>query len=117
MTAHSTHHLSNDHPAEVTIRSLGVGDGAAVSRLAQRDSARPPAGLLLGAEVGGRLLAAISARTGEVIADPFHRTAELVEALRERAGQIDGRPGGNARGLLARLRRSAAAKRAVPARS
>jgi len=117
MTTFSTNPGSDGHAAEVTIRRLGVDDAAAVRRLAQRDSSQPPAGLLLGAELDGRLMAAISATSGEVVADPFHRTAELVEALRLRVGHIDGQPGGSRRGLVARLRRTAAAKRALPARS
>jgi hypothetical protein len=116
MSTHSIDIRSDGHAAEVTIRRLSVDDDAAVTRLAQLDSSRAPAGVLLGAELDGRLMAAISATTGEVIADPFHRTAELVEALRVNAGQIDGRPGGSSRGLLSRLRRTTAAKRVQPAR-
>jgi hypothetical protein len=117
MSTHSIDIRSDGHAAEVTIRRLSVDDDAAVTRLAQLDSSRAPAGVLLGAELDGRLMAAISATTGEVIADPFHRTAELVEALRVNAGQIDGRPGGSSRGLLSRLRRTPAAKPVQPARS
>ena len=40
---------------------------------------------MLGAEVEGRLLAAISIETGEVIADPFSRTSELRALLKLRA--------------------------------
>ena len=87
---------------QVTIRRLGGEDEAAVARLAGRDSAHRPAGELLGAEVDGRLLAAISLAGGEVIADPFHPTREIAEVLRLRARQLDGRGGG--RRLLAWLR-------------
>jgi hypothetical protein len=117
MTTFSTNAGSDGHAAEVTIRRLDVDDAAAVRRLAQRDSSQPPAGLLLGAELDGRLRAAISATSGEVVADPFYRTAELVETLRLRVGQVDGQPGASRRGLLSRLRRTTAAKRALPARS
>jgi hypothetical protein len=116
MSTHSIDIHSDGHAAEVTIRRLSVDDDAAVTRLAQLDSSRAPAGVLLGAELDGRLMAAISATTGDVVADPFHRTAELVEALRVNAGQIDGRPGSSSRGLLSRLRRTTAAKRVQPAR-
>jgi hypothetical protein len=34
------------------------------------------------AEVDGRLVAALSERTGEAVADPFEPTAHLVEMLR-----------------------------------
>jgi hypothetical protein len=115
MSTHSIDIRNDRHAAEVTIRCLGVDDAAAVARLAQLDSSRAPAGVLLGAELDGRLMAAISATTGEVIADPFHRTAELVEALKVNADRIGGRPGGSSRGLLSRLRRMTAAKRFQPA--
>ena len=85
----------------ITIRRLADADAAAIRELAQRDSARTPAGLLLGAELDGRLLAAISTTTGEVVADPFHPTARVVEVLRLRAAQLERRSRG--RGLLARL--------------
>ena len=85
----------------ITIRRLADADAAAIRELALRDSARTPAGLLLGAELDGRLLAAISTTTGEVVADPFHPTARVVEVLRLRAAQLERRSRG--RGLLARL--------------
>jgi hypothetical protein len=73
---------------EIEIRLLGRGDGAAVARLAQLDTASPPPSPLLGAIVDGRLLAAHSLGTGESIADPFRRTAEIRTLLAERAGQV-----------------------------
>jgi hypothetical protein len=72
----------------VTIRPLSETDSEALRVLAERDSARAPNGSLLGAEKDGRLLAAISTSSGEVVADPFHRTADLVGLLRIRAGQL-----------------------------
>ncbi|HSJ16522.1 MAG TPA: hypothetical protein VK920_00335 [Solirubrobacterales bacterium] len=89
---------------QVTIRRLGGDDEAAVSRLAERDSARRPAGELLGAEVDGRLAAAISLTDREVIADPFHPTREVVEVLRLRARQLDGRHPNRGRRLLSWMR-------------
>jgi hypothetical protein len=88
---------------QVTIRRLGGDDETEVSRLAERDSAHRPAGELLGAEVDGRLMAAISLAGGDVIADPFHPTREIVDVLRLRARQLDGRPRRGPR-LLAWLR-------------
>lgn len=88
---------------QVTIRRLGGGDETEVSKLAERDSAHRPAGELLGAEVDGRLMAAISLAGGDVIADPFHPTREIVDVLRLRARQLDGRPRRGPR-LLAWLR-------------
>jgi hypothetical protein len=106
-------HPDNDR-IEVTIRALGIRDLAQVKRLAQRDSSREPPGELLGAEVHGQLLAAVSTTTGEVIADPFRPTAALVEALRLRASQASGPSRGRLRGVLSRLRRSADSRAALP---
>ena len=54
----------------VTIRRLGAHDAAAVTRLAQLDTARAPSGELIGAELDGHLVAAISTATGEAISRP-----------------------------------------------
>jgi hypothetical protein len=71
---------------EITIRPAYADDELALRRLAAVDSADavPPAPLLL-AELDGELRAALSLADGSVIADPFVRTAELVELLRTRA--------------------------------
>jgi hypothetical protein len=66
----------------VTIRLAARGDEPALARLAARDSRAMPAGPHLISERGGAVEAALSLRTGEVVADPFVRTAELVELLR-----------------------------------
>jgi hypothetical protein len=64
-------------------------DAAALSRLAQLDSARPPGPeQVLVAEVGGELRAALPLDGGPVIADPFQPTADLVAMLAERARQL-----------------------------
>jgi hypothetical protein len=76
----------------ITIRRLGAEDAADVTRLAQLDTARAPSGELIGAELDGHLVAAVSITTGEAIADPFRRTAEIVDVLRLRASQLNGRP-------------------------
>lgn len=81
----------------ITIRRLGDRDLAAVERLAQLDSRRPPEGALLGVEIDGRLLAAISLATGESMADPFSRTGELRALLELRAAQLRRRDHGRRR--------------------
>jgi hypothetical protein len=78
----------NDHFAQITIRRLNANDAAAVARLAARDSSPAPAGALLGAEVEGRLLAALSLTDGASIADPFSRTHEVRSLLELRASQL-----------------------------
>ena len=83
----------------VTLRFGGAIDETALARLAQLDSAVAPAQPVLVAEVGGRLVAALSLVDGTVIADPFHRTADLVDLLRARAGQLRGEARARRRGL------------------
>jgi hypothetical protein len=73
---------------QLTLRMCAESEYLELERLAQRDSAVVPAGALLVAESGARLLAAISLETEEVIADPFQRTADAVELLRRRAKQL-----------------------------
>jgi hypothetical protein len=86
----------------IEIRLLGLADGAALTRLAQVDTASTPPAPVLGGIVGGRLVAAHSLQTGESIADPFRRTAEIRSLLAERAAQVRG---GRSHGLLGRVRR------------
>ena len=76
--------------SNITIRRLdrSSGDATALMRLAGVDSRSAPGGELLGAEVDGRLLAAISLENGNVIADPFAPTSELRKLLQLRAEQL-----------------------------
>ena len=89
------------HDNSITMRTAGPEHAAQLRRLAERDSARVPAGELLVAVVDTQVRAAVSIRSGEAVADPFHPTRELVALLSERAEQLRGskRPG-----LRARLR-------------
>jgi hypothetical protein len=67
----------------VTLRLTNAADGRALQRLAELESRWfPPPGPHLVAVTEGRVDAAISLSTGEVIADPFRRTAELGDLLR-----------------------------------
>ena len=71
--------------AEVTIRLERPADSAAIVGVAQRDSAPvPPAPRLLAVR-GGAVEAVLSLRSGDIVADPFEPTADLVELLRCRA--------------------------------
>lgn len=65
----------------VTIRAAHPTDHEALRRLAERDSARPIQEPAVVAQVDGELRAAVSVRTGDAVADPFHPTAELVDLL------------------------------------
>jgi hypothetical protein len=72
----------------ILIREATDRDHAALVRLAERDSASRPPEPVLVAFIRGEARAAISLSTGAFIADPFHRTAELVRLLRLRAAQL-----------------------------
>jgi hypothetical protein len=76
----------------VTLRSADEADRDALDRLAQLDSRPLSPGPHLVAERGGRIEAAVSLATGELVADPFHRTAELCQLLRCHAGPVRVRP-------------------------
>jgi hypothetical protein len=69
----------HDH---ITITHSNAADADAIRRLALLDDRRPPHGPALLAYVGGELRAAIGILDGQVVADPFHLTADIVEMLR-----------------------------------
>jgi hypothetical protein len=71
-----------------TIRRASDADAIAVARLAELDSASPPTGELLLAEVAGELWAAVEVEGGAAIADPFRPSGDLVELLRFRAARM-----------------------------
>jgi hypothetical protein len=82
----------------VTIRMAVSADAAALDRLAQLDSAPPPApGPTLVAEVDGELRAAVPLQGGPALADPFRPTVELVAILAQRRQQLAAPPGRAAR--------------------
>jgi hypothetical protein len=72
----------------VTLRLAEEADAARLECLAQLDSSPLPPGPYLVAERDRRMDAAISLATGELIADPFRRTAELRDLLRSHAGGL-----------------------------
>jgi hypothetical protein len=76
----------------VTLRLADEADAPRLERLADLDTRPLPPGPHLVAERDRRMQAAISLATGELIADPFHRTAELCELLRCHAGGVRVRP-------------------------
>jgi hypothetical protein len=77
---------------DVSVRRLDhrPSDRAALEYLADLDSSKPLTGEVLGAELDGALVAAISLTTGDVIADPFIRTDHIRSLLELRASQIRG---------------------------
>jgi len=85
----------------LTIRRADAADSSALARLAVLDSASPPTGEALLAEVGNELWAAIEVDSGTAIADPFRPSGELVDLLKLRASLIGERK--SARRSLASL--------------
>jgi hypothetical protein len=73
---------------KLTIRHADAADAGALVRLAALDSAYPPTGDALLAEVGDDLWAAIELDTGAAIADPFKPSGDLVDLLRLRASLL-----------------------------
>jgi hypothetical protein len=76
----------------LTIRSATAADTAALATLAALDSRAVPASPQLVATDGDQLIAAVSAHDGAAIADPFVRSADVVEILRRRARQVAEKP-------------------------
>jgi hypothetical protein len=78
----------NESRTDIAIRRADASDARALWRLAALDNAAAPhAGPdVLVAEVAGRIVAAVHG--DRAIADPFQRTAELVELLRLRVAQV-----------------------------
>jgi hypothetical protein len=92
----------------VTIRAARQADLPAVASLAQLDSARVPRGRVLLAELRGSVVAAISLESGELFADPFVSTADVVKDLRAKAAEVrladDPETGRRGSSLMARVR-------------
>jgi hypothetical protein len=86
----------------IVIRHASDADARALIDLAQLDDRAPLTGPVLIAEVDGVARAALDLHDGSVAADPFARTAELVELLKVHArGTHAGH--GSLRGRLASL--------------
>jgi hypothetical protein len=74
----------------IVIRLATLKDSRTLSNLAALDSRRPLAGPAMLAEVDGVVRAALDLSDGSVAADPFVRTAEVVELLCLRARRLQG---------------------------
>jgi hypothetical protein len=84
----------------IAIRPAGPADGPALAALAEMDSAPGAAarlprlaadsseGAVLVADVDGHPVAALDVARDAAVADPFERTARIVELLRLRARQL-----------------------------
>jgi hypothetical protein len=81
--------LHTTHPSEVTVRLARESDTARLFSLAALDSApAPQGGEYLIAETEAQIVAALPLGGGLPIADPFRRTAALVQMLELRADQL-----------------------------
>src|SRR3954470_5532949 len=94
--------------APVHIRTAHPDDSFDLWRLAELDSAVVPERPLVVAQSEGQIVAALSLRTGDVIADPFRRSTEAVELLKLRATQLPGELEHPRGGVIGRLRGRAA---------
>ena len=74
--------------APLVIRLATEADRRSVERLAQLDSARPPADQVLIGELHGQAVAAVSLSDGKAISDPFVPAGEIVELVQLRARQL-----------------------------
>lgn len=74
---------------DITIRRSRSQDQEAIGTLAQLDSQTRPHGDALLAFDGDELVAALPLDGGRPIADPFQRTAEIVDLLQLRAAQAE----------------------------
>lgn len=74
---------------QIVIRRQADGDNGAVVRLAGLAGRPTPPHPVLLAEADGKLVAAVSRRTGEVVSDPFEASADVIALLRLRAAQLD----------------------------
>ena len=86
----------------ITIRTATDADVPDLARLAALDETATIHLPALIAEADGRLIAARSLADGLVAADPFARTADVIELLELRAARLAGSP--HRRGLALRRR-------------
>jgi hypothetical protein len=76
------------HTNAMAFRPATAADDAALRRLAALDSTTPLSGTVLLAELDGDLVAARSLADDRAVADPFVRTAEVLEVLRAYAARL-----------------------------
>ena len=78
----------HDADAALLIRPASPDDEPAIARLSALDEHVLPRGERLIGELGGRIVAALDVRSGDVVADPFVPTRGIVELLGLRAAQV-----------------------------
>jgi hypothetical protein len=80
----------HSHTGAIAIRHAADADARTLADLALLDDRAPLTGPALIAEVDGVARAALDLHDGSVAADPFVRSAEVVEMLRLRARRLQG---------------------------
>src|SRR4051812_22192621 len=75
-------------PESVLVRRSTAADAARLRTLARLDDRRLPEGPFIVAEIAGEVTAATSLSAGVTVADPFRRTADVVDILRLRSAQL-----------------------------
>jgi hypothetical protein len=88
----SDRHRAAAWKSEITLRLATSDDTAVLARLAQLEERPPNDGPHLVAARDGVVEAALCLQSGELIADPFKRTAELCALLRCHAGEASPTP-------------------------
>jgi len=103
-------HTNPTHIDALVIRMARDEDSFALRRLATLDGQRVLTGQVLLAEVDARPLAAFSLEEDRAVADPFTRTANLIDLLRVRADLMRApAPRPRSTGVLSRARHALAA--------
>ncbi|MEZ5098288.1 MAG: hypothetical protein R3C15_00425 [Thermoleophilia bacterium] len=74
--------------AGLTIRPATAGDAPTLATLARLDDRRPPAGDVLVAELGDRIVAALPLDGRPVLTDPWRQVGDVVELLELRSEQL-----------------------------
>lgn len=94
---------------EMVLRADRPTDESTLRRLAALDSTRPLKGPALVAEIDGEPVAALGLTDGRVVADPFVKTAEVVELLKVRADRMQVESDERPHGFVDRFRAAVAA--------
>jgi hypothetical protein len=87
---------------DITIRRADARDADSIARLAALDSTRPPSGVVVLAERGDELWAAISTGDVHLAADPFRPSAASARRLRDHVVAVS--PSRRRQALRRRLR-------------
>ena len=105
--------MNTEKHTHIVLRLAGPADTPALRRLEDLEGRSLPAGEALVAIVDGSMVAAVGMKAGEIVADPFEHTADMVARLMEARSQTLGSAAPR-RGLLARLRHPGTRQKSTP---